>query len=432
MHDTKTYLTAKGLVNNEQKEQLFGPQAAATNAWQQRFPEYAGAYTTHASDLGVTQRTGKTHGVLRDQRIQHAGLVAGRIDRLPLRRAQKQRISRAVLLAGALYGCEVEPLIAEQIRKLRLHLAKAIWQDRGAHNRTAMLLLEHEGELDPFVAMSKRLVVHWMYQVRTWDGWSPDIRAYLDTLTAGSSYHRGPLQEACALAYRLGWEIREPRWWAKDGVPVDILLDPQFLPQVVADARNVVWRQLARQRTHFEGLETGLDYAITLKWKRTLKADSKSAHQVHSIMTDAIWTPARAARRKMRTDAKCIHCGGEDATVMHLWWHCPRLHQGYDPVHQRLLRHMRELGGKPVCLWTLGLVPEGFVPRRPSVAMTSPEYRDCPFDWGAKYIRMALPPSPLWAYERLGEFSMAGNTLPIAARLYEARTRPPKGRNYEP
>ena len=67
-----------------------------------------------------------------------------------------------------------------------------------------MLLLEHEGELDPFVAMSKRLVVHWMYQVRTWDGWSPDIRAYLDTLAGGSSYHRGPLQEACALACRLG------------------------------------------------------------------------------------------------------------------------------------------------------------------------------------------------------------------------------------
>ena len=108
-------------------------------------------------------------------------MVASRIDRLPLRRVHKQRISRAVLLSGALYGCEVEPLIiAEQVRKLRMHLAKAIWQDRGAHNRTAMLLLEHEGELDPFVAMSKRLVTHWIYQVRTWDGWSPEIREYLD------------------------------------------------------------------------------------------------------------------------------------------------------------------------------------------------------------------------------------------------------------
>ena len=56
-------------------------------------------------------------------------------------------MANALLMAGALYGTEVEPLTLRQQSTLRQIMATAIWGDLGWRNRTITLLQHKDMEL---------------------------------------------------------------------------------------------------------------------------------------------------------------------------------------------------------------------------------------------------------------------------------------------
>eukprot|EP00969_Alexandrium_andersonii_P251781 11127645-Alexandrium_andersonii.AAC.1 len=44
---------------------------------------------------------------------------------------------------------------------------------------------------------------------------------------------------------------------------------------------------------------------------------------LHKILASAVWTAARKQHVALIEEDRCPHCGAEDCTPEHLWWHCP-------------------------------------------------------------------------------------------------------------
>ncbi len=58
-------------------------------------------------------------------------------------------MGRALVLAGGLYGCEVDPLTVRQLQVLRQSMGEAAWGKRSGRNKAAALLLTKNGMGDP-------------------------------------------------------------------------------------------------------------------------------------------------------------------------------------------------------------------------------------------------------------------------------------------
>ena len=81
-------------------------------------------------------------------------------------------------------------------------------------------------------------------------------------------------------------------------------------------ATQATWAGLARHRSGFQGLDTGLDYSSTLLFMASIK-HRESSNRMRSIMQAGVWTPLRAARVNTGT-SHCLHCVAENADAEHL------------------------------------------------------------------------------------------------------------------
>jgi hypothetical protein len=174
LSDMKDYLLRRGLIINESKEQIYAPQSVVQHLWNKKHPDYEGQVTSHAKDLGAAQRTGKTAGILRNERVSKIVLNCAMIEQLPLPRGQKLIIVRVSVLPGALYGSDIEPLTQKQLGVLRQAIAKIVCGTKAPHQRMAALLLSCEGKAEPYVCMMQQVVSQWVRQVHTWTGWGGD------------------------------------------------------------------------------------------------------------------------------------------------------------------------------------------------------------------------------------------------------------------
>ena len=97
----------------------------------------------------------------------------------------------------------------------------------------------------------------------------------------------------------------------------------------------------------------------------TKKQNIKEQYQCFSIMADGMWTPERAHKRCCRPSPLCNFCRQAKGTIDHMWWDCPVLRWRYSGDFQALQRR-RQSPAEPPCLWLLGLVPKGYIPRATS------------------------------------------------------------------
>ena len=84
---------------------------------------------------------------------------------------------------------------------------------------------------------------------------------------------------------------------------------------------------LAKARaSHYlgEGMETGVDYTLTLAWLKQLRkqGDAQKAGLLECILVGGVWTPWRAACC-FDTLADCPRCGAPLCNDLHVFWGCP-------------------------------------------------------------------------------------------------------------
>ena len=134
-------------------------------------------------------------------------------------------------------------------------------------------------------------------------GPTPEIVAYWKAALADPGKTKGPIHlvvkiimECCAQGSPTLWTI--PR----HGV-LDILSDEDAASVFKDMAVQAVWKDLAKDRQGYQGLEPGIDYPLTMSFARTLKGEQ--LNRMRAILQDGVWTLMRAARVNTGTD-NCI------------------------------------------------------------------------------------------------------------------------------
>ncbi len=131
-------------------------------------------------------------------------------------------------------------------------------------------------------------------------------------------------------------------------------------------AADLQWRRLASQRYHFEGLQGGRDGRGD-DFGKSLKGKAKRQWDI--LQADGVFTPGRAHQRD-QARPECEMCGHTTADFRHLFWECKENCNGrHNAEWRRLKGHYDAAEGKPRCLWTLGIVPKGWLPQVHSLQM---------------------------------------------------------------
>ena len=156
-----------------------------------------------ATDLGTTQRTRIKAGHLKQTRLEKARRLAARIEILPIQRPHKAQMAGALLLQGALYGTEIDPLTEQQHVKLRGYIAQAVWGAQPGRNRHIQLLLHRQGRLEPKAQMELRMLCAWGRLLQR--GPAPDEwQQRWEALPEGPGYRADQQAQRCPPPARMG------------------------------------------------------------------------------------------------------------------------------------------------------------------------------------------------------------------------------------
>ena len=338
------------------------------NIWRDTHPRYKGSCAKHAKDLGAAQRGVGMRSRLRKKRIATAKARSHRVRALKSGRASKITVTRASLQAGALYACEVDPLTKSDLQAMRLCSSVALNYDWGPNNRVAAMLFECQGLYEPKAQYYFRVLKNWRRQMQKGMGPTQDIRSCWAHALNDSGRPKGPIHTVIRILLDCGVQPESPVQWKAPGVGVlHILSDSHALKIFREWSVNAVWAELAQSRRGYQGLSTGMDHSSSWAYHRTIK-NVQSRNRLKSIFQDGVWTPYRAGRVNAGEDV-CIFCGAPGADVLHFWWHCPSIprhrwnRHGTGRPFFELHRAYEESLGQPKCLWHVGLVPQGYVPR---------------------------------------------------------------------
>jgi ribonuclease HI len=366
----REWMGSQSMVLNPNKEQLYAPTAAGRRAWAEREPDYQGTVTAVATDLGTTQRTRIRVGDNKVRRLAKAEKLAARIDTLPLQRHQKARLAEALLLQGALYGTELDPLTAQQVIALRGAIAAAVWGRQTGRNRNIQLLLHNAGRLDPKVAMELRFLCACGRLLSR--GPAPeDWQQRWEALPEHPDYRGGPLSRLRGLLTRLGWRGTLQQGW---GDPAAAHAPGDHQGWKKAAQHSLVqeqWQKLAKRRRALQDAEEGVDAVASTS---TYPEHTAHGKRLRLLQTDGVWSSQRAYDRHKRATDHCEHCGRTGGDLNHWLWECPALLSPPTEQHRELAAARRETGGRPVALWRNGLVPANYITgRRASPQMGWPD-----------------------------------------------------------
>eukprot|EP00972_Heterocapsa_arctica_P035081 5166822-Heterocapsa_arctica.AAC.1 len=78
------------------------------------------------------------------------------------------------------------------------------------------------------------------------------------------------------------------------------------------------------------------------------------AGALHTIITDGVWYPQRAAKRAKHSDGKCVLFKCENAGLQHIWWECDACNSVSNLGRLQLEAIRTQMDAEPQCLWTTG------------------------------------------------------------------------------
>ena len=112
-----------------------------------------------------------------------------------LRSVKRSRITvtRVSLHAGAMYGCDVDPLTLQQVRQLRTGVAIGLNCEWGPTNKVAAMLLTAQGLLGPTALAHYRIPLNWRRQVLIGIGPTAHIQRYWRQAVEDEGKTKGPV-----------------------------------------------------------------------------------------------------------------------------------------------------------------------------------------------------------------------------------------------
>ena len=128
----KTYLMSRGMVLNDSKEQFYSPTLDVIHLWHRTHPAYLGKQSKQAKDLGSSQRGVGVASGTRSARLLQATGKFRKAKTLQSGPRSQKLIAKASVHAGALYGCELDPLTSKNVANLRTATAVALNCEWGA------------------------------------------------------------------------------------------------------------------------------------------------------------------------------------------------------------------------------------------------------------------------------------------------------------
>jgi hypothetical protein len=134
-------------------------------------------------------------------------------------------------------------------------------------------------------------------------GMGPEVSAYWEAAFADPGRTKGPIHLVVKIITECGTHGSPTLWTVPRHGVLDILRDEDAVAVFRDMAVQSVWKDLARDRQGYKGLEQGIDYTLTLALARTLKGEQ--LNRMRAILQDGVWTPTRAARVNTGTD-QCI------------------------------------------------------------------------------------------------------------------------------
>eukprot|EP00972_Heterocapsa_arctica_P112953 16434618-Heterocapsa_arctica.AAC.1 len=109
-----------------------------------------------------------------------------------------------------------------------------------------------------------------------------------------------------------------------NGITRDIGEWPSFVRDGIDRARQLAWEKAAKSKPNYKGVEKGVDAFTTRKLYNYLaQKQPMNAGALHTIITDGVWYPERAAKRGNNRDGICLLCNcGKKGGLQHIWWEC--------------------------------------------------------------------------------------------------------------
>eukprot|EP00972_Heterocapsa_arctica_P008810 1293196-Heterocapsa_arctica.AAC.1 len=111
----------------------------------------------------------------------------------------------------------------------------------------------------------------------------------------------------------------------------------------------------AKSRPNYKGVEKGVDEFTTRKLYNFLaQKQPMHAGASHTIITDGVWYPQRAATRAKHNDGTRALCKCESAGLQHIWWECMGCNSVSNLGRLQLKAIRTQMNAEPQCLWTTG------------------------------------------------------------------------------
>eukprot|EP00972_Heterocapsa_arctica_P012922 1898459-Heterocapsa_arctica.AAC.1 len=74
-------------------------------------------------------------------------------------------------------------------------------------------------------------------------------------------------------------------------------------------ARQLAWERAAKSKPNYKGVERGVDeFTTRTRYNKLAQKQPLNAGALHTIITDGVWHPERAAKRGKNTDGFCLLC----------------------------------------------------------------------------------------------------------------------------
>eukprot|EP00971_Amphidinium_carterae_P226180 4486465-Amphidinium_carterae.1 len=304
------------------------------------------AQVDHVRDLGVDLTTkGVRQQPVARQRLKEAIRKVIRLQRLTgFTVTQKELGARMIIVAKALWGCELSPLPACNLEELQSAIARFV-QPTARNVKVNLCFLTNTGGLLPLEEQACRTLRFWHGKLQSHGGPSPLMQdCWLVAKAAAARGKLGTIIDSLWNAARqLGWQMQDWTHWEDDtGIVHNVLmLAPRLFQHMLRDSvRRKVAREVARRSDYADIGE--VDATLLRKALSTLP--SLHFNKVRYHLAGGGMSIDQECRHAGKL-SQCPRCAGPAPTWPHMLWQC-----GPDSPERLYLAEQLELIG---ATWTL-------------------------------------------------------------------------------